>query len=106
MIPPTAIEVLSEARKLLERGWTQCTYARDLDGNGVEPRDRNAVAWCIRGALCKARDRWFGDQAERRLQQMVGGAGLITNWNDTAKRTQAEVLALLDQAIAAEGGAP
>ncbi len=31
--------------------WTKGVYARDCDGNGIASNNRNAVCWCLAGAI-------------------------------------------------------
>lgn len=98
------IETLKKARDLIARegGWTQGAYARDAAGSACSI-GANAQCFCTLGALRLASD---GDRdlaraaaaALRDRHSMVW----IDDWNDTPGRTQAEVVALFDAAIAAE----
>ena len=49
-----ADEILTEARTLIEKGWTQGKYARDADGNPISEKDPNACEWCALGAVYAA----------------------------------------------------
>lgn len=33
--------------------WTKLAFARNVDGNGVPPRDSKAICWCLTGAMIK-----------------------------------------------------
>ena len=82
---------LAEARKLIERGWTQRRYAVDEDGKSVEECSSKAVAFCATGALNRAfggDEGWW--EARDLLSETVGQ--YITCWNDSHIRTQAEVI--------------
>jgi hypothetical protein len=97
-------QVLTEARKLIAQGWTQGEYKRVI--NGVE-------CWCISGAMGQASpDYKPRDLAFAALFYALGDDDLylssssnLTEWNDTPGRTQEEVLALIDRAIAKEAKA-
>jgi hypothetical protein len=99
-----AKEVLVKARAKIEQGWTQGTFARNGNQEYVYPTDSDAVSWCVRGAICvvvveETEDLGF------RARRLLASANQITEglavWNDTPGRTQAEVLAAFDKAIAA-----
>jgi len=108
---------LTEARAKVARGWTQGTWARDAVGERAPERGNAAVCWCIVGALnAVADDReghhlfWVAglleparDALYEALEDLGGydfGTALV-EFNDAPGRTQAEVLALFDLAIAA-----
>lgn len=94
-------EVLKAARERIAKGWTQGMSTRE-DDHGTE------IAWCASGAIKHAVDEegCVGCVARRGLEQSIGG-GSIAGWNDAEGRTQAEVLAAFDKAIAlAEAGTP
>lgn len=104
------LTILTATRALIAQGWTQTYYAVDVDNNAVSSLSDNAVRWCLAGGLTRAvfdnsaaeastADRHAADEAIVRL--LPDNMNAIT-WNDAPKRTQAEVLALLDQAIASE----
>lgn len=103
----TAADVLRAARNLLTAAgaWTQKAYARDHEGTSIDERDgyANATCWCLYGAIRHAGN--FRDQ--RKAEDSVAGALLatvlnndVTGFNDALGRTQADVLAALDQALA------
>jgi hypothetical protein len=49
----TPVEVLRGARELLadKKRWARETYARDAEGNSVESLSRDAICWCVAGAI-------------------------------------------------------
>ncbi len=115
MSPNPRLEVLRGARVLIAQGWTQRSFARDSTGSTVEPSDPAACVWCLLGALGFAGlpqgRAGYGSGAfvtsaiamrdpEKRLP------GSLASWNDAEGRTQAEVLAVLDEAIAIAAGEP
>lgn len=95
---------LREARALIERGWTQGQYARDVHGEGTDFLKHEAVCFCAAGAIGAANEHWpnSGLPGMALLSLAVGGDGTETDiliWNDAKERSHAEVLAAFDQAI-------
>lgn len=99
----TPREALVAARELLtpEGAWTQGAFARvGRGGNPIGPAEPRAKCFCIVGAL-KRVCPWEASLAFRALERAIGvRPGDVVNWNDTPGRTQAEVLEVLDKAIA------
>jgi len=107
---------LAEARKLIAQGWTQGALYDDDDGRGC---------YCLAGAvgaaeaasvkLPKGRVKFVfysRSKSIAALSACLGGRGrgagavdLVTEWNDAPGRTQEDVLALIDRAIAKEATA-
>ena len=107
---------LAEARKLIAQGWTQGAFYDDEDGRGC---------YCLAGAvgtvdaasakLTKGRVNFVFYSRSKSIAALSaclggrgGGAGavdLVTEWNDAPGRTQEDVLALIDRAIAKEATA-
>jgi hypothetical protein len=115
VVHPTPLEVLKGARELLadEERWTTKEYSRTAAGVGCnDPLSEYARRWCLAGAIAKASGRQPGDHepAIRALAQIVREPGVtqplgaIAIFNDDA--THAEVLAVLDRAIAAASPQP
>jgi hypothetical protein len=98
----TTREVLVAMRELLAKpeAWTQGAYARDASGRYVSLVSQEASCWCIGGALLKC-SRMGGnyDEVLFKLGGIFAGDS-ISAWNDAPERTHADVLALLDRAIA------
>ena len=105
-------QVLTEARKLIAQGWTQGAFYDGDDGSGC---------YCLAGAVVTvsipnlgALDaeacadspgiRALSDCLGRRVYS-VYALDRLTEWNDTPGRTQEDVLALIDRAIAKEAKA-
>ena len=88
--PKKAHELLSDPSK-----WTRGTYARNASGQRCPPKSAEAVCFCAVGAI----DRVYSahSNAENRLDEAVRELGYdsIVYWNDTPKRTFAEVRDLL-----------
>lgn len=103
----TVKEVLTEARELLARGFTQGAMARDVRGRVCDPLDVNANCFCTLGALIRATalDYPVHEPARVHLRKTIGlstgvnhAEGTDTGtWNDS--HTQEEVLAAFDKAI-------
>lgn len=91
--------LLTKARASIAEGWTQNIYARDAQGESVSSKAESAVCWCAAGAMAK-HVRGDGSQSEAyALLMLAMHCTDIAAWNDSAKRTQAEVLAAFDLAI-------
>lgn len=91
-------DVLIQVWELLsdESRWTKTKMARDAAMLVVPYDDPSAVCWCLVGALRKTSTNgtnFFG--AWQKLEDMCGH---IADFNDS--HTHAEVIALLDRAIA------
>lgn len=93
---------LRAARALIEKGWTQRTYARDANGNVVEETDGGAVAFCAAGACWAVSSREARDALRRQvgLETNTPDWPSISAFNDAPDRTQQDVLALFDRTIA------
>ena len=97
-------QVLTEARKLIAQGWTQGEYKRVVDG--VE-------CYCLSGAIHQAApyDNPRGLEFAALFLSLraddfyLSSSSNLTEWNDAPDRTQEDVLALIDRAIAKEATA-
>lgn len=100
-------EALIAARELIAKpgAWCQGHYAIDSDLMVTDPSGGDACSWCPLGALGRV-TTWRGQMdaqpdafldASDRLSVSAGAQ--IVRWNDDGTRTQAEVIALFDQAI-------
>lgn len=109
--------VLVAARLRLAQGWCQGAPARLECGNPCWPEHEAATQWCVLGAIMATLDtipetaknpqlRYnVRAQCVTRLARALGirgrnRGGQIARWNDAPDRTQVEVLAMLDAAIA------
>lgn len=109
--------MLNEARALLARGWCQGMGARDDRGRQTWVLNPHAARYCLTGAVRKAAWQVAWRDTERGISRYNGRQQDLEHesythlqrftrmevaaWNDQPKRQQAEVLTLLDQAIAA-----
>jgi hypothetical protein len=92
------LQVLKRMRELLAAGWTQGAMARNKNGKPANLRASNAVCFCLIGSQCRA---------EHEFGFVVAGTGHLLElrtgtsaFNDAEGRTQAEILAVVDAAIA------
>lgn len=100
-------EILRQGRERVTRGWCQGPPAIDDAGSSVLSNDPSAVAWCIWGAVA---DYCFIDDPayERavalldKAAQRIGYLGCIA-FNEAPGRTQADAIALYDDAISLVG---
>jgi hypothetical protein len=104
---------LRAARELLKKGWCQNVSALTGDGVVVAVDDPGACRFCATGALDhfwrgSTASLFAGHQAAiRHLNKVVQerGFGSIISYNDSNGRTQAQMIAIFDEAIAeAEAG--
>lgn len=101
----TAADVLKAARELIAKpgGWMQQFYARDSLGNNANWDTPDAECFCLLGAMARAAGT-TDDPGLFRARDVVRGLipfeHGIASWNDVCGRTQGEVVALLDAAIA------
>ncbi len=101
----TTLELFKDARKLLEKGWTQHRLYAEKDG---------VLCYCLGGAMRKAAaipgDELTSDaylysapevlrDASYLLERTLGSG--VAYWNDQPARTQEQVLAKVDSIIAA-----
>ena len=93
---------LRETTALIASGWCCGAEARNGLGVAVEPFDRSANAWSLRGALALVCER--SDAAHGALRDALWGiSGVIDDWsldgwNDAAGRTQDDTLQMLAHA--------
>ncbi len=92
-------ETLHRVRNLLAQDWIQ--------GHAAVPRPGGRWGYCVNGAISAATDDYITRaQVFERISSMLppGVHGSISFWNDRPERTHAEVLALIDKAIASTKG--
>lgn len=88
-----ALPVLRRGWERIAKGWCQGADALSAAGR-ISPLSAKAVKWSASGAI-EGPDPF----AARDVLMGITGCSLRA-WNDTPGRTQAEVLALFDRAIA------
>lgn len=102
-------KIIKEARKLIEKGWTQRAYAKDSRGDICDPHYQGARSFCLLGALKRAAKDEYSPNADLPYDDTAREIFLslgfkcpdeTVDWNDRLTRTQAEVLARIDQALA------
>ena len=108
----TTKEILVKVRGLIERGWTQNASARNANGDRVAPTSRHACKWCATGALYAIYEtipNWRDDPKTDETSDLVRAAlpkrsndfhKTIIGFNDADNTTQADILAVFDEAIA------
>lgn len=104
------IEALRAARAYVAKGWSPTSWALNAAGEWSSPDGPGAVRWNPGGAfIAAAANRKAGADAcldaSSALQRLVPD-GYVDLWNRAPGRTQAEVLALFDRAIAQLGDDP
>lgn len=102
----SVLEVLLEARRLVELGWTQNVIARDVSGRPVPATSRTACYWCASGAVTRAvrsmvEDAGRAEDLIRMASHAVHPVSVMA-WNDARWRTKADVLERFDAEIAWE----
>ena len=87
--------VFARAATRIEKGWCQKNYAVNANGDPTKPLSEDAEKWCLVGAL----KREGANCAEMAAAFDVLNETMITPalvvWNDTAGRTQREVVDML-----------
>jgi hypothetical protein len=100
----TGLDLLTQARALIETGWCRGSSARDAKGLVTPFGGEKAVSFCASGALVHlsyCMTKAFRD-ASAALHKAVGAFGSLAYWNDAPERTKEEVLAAYDRAIQME----
>ena len=99
----TTTDVLRHMRaRLSEPGkWTKGGYARDKQGRLTRSNSKDAVCFCMLGAMRTARDAGNQQNAANVLLSVLAplGYGSIPSFNDSPTTTHADVLSVLDKAI-------
>ena len=110
-----AAKIARDAAAYVRRGWTQGADARDIEGKPVELNDPKACSWCMGGALDAAFGAMFGGggydarYAGYDLMLRTHAAVMrrltekwlsVVDFNDDERRTQEEVVALLEATAA------
>lgn len=108
------VEDLKAIRELLSdpAHWTQGTHARDADGNRVDSMSKYATCFCLDGAAQRVTEqRNSYDEYAPRLEAIHDAFNScipenmtcdFVTWQDREGRQHAEVIQLIDAAIAQE----
>jgi hypothetical protein len=105
------LQVLKEAKKLIEKGRCQDQYWRDADGCGCS--EKEAESCCLIGAIEKAAYGIAATQASGSItathvdtlcRPAISAVARVTSsnvthWNDAPDRTKEQVLSALDRAM-------
>ena len=105
MAQPLERHIIERARALIATpaSWTQGEFARDAEGAGVSWRSREAVQFCVWGALNRAAYDTTGDRrqavalADRAARTLRKGTGSLSGTND--RGNHADVLAVFDACL-------
>ena len=98
---------MRDARQLVARSWCRGADARDADGSVVEPWDEQAASWSLLGAIVAVLEHEASFAGELPLDDLTAAlyalgdlidTDSLVEWNDDPRQTQANVVALLDQA--------
>jgi hypothetical protein len=88
------------------RAWCQGVSARDRHDLSCDPKDRDAVKWCMSGALehfTPFLDNTAQSAAKMALsdaiEQVSGTRYAVVEYNDKTERTKKQVLRVFDLAI-------
>lgn len=102
----TTLEVLERGLERVKRGWTQGMFAANEAGQPCHTGLGGATAWCASGAVQTASlHEWRAalDALERHVPAGASNQGdVLVYYNDAPERTQADIIALFERAIAAE----
>ena len=96
-------QILKNARALVARGWCQGHYAERENGETCDLVSGEAVRWCAEGAIHNATfgaKHWIWREVNDAFCK-ASDTDHIPSFNDAPGRTQADVLAAFDRAIAA-----
>jgi hypothetical protein len=108
------LEVLVEAKKLLEAGWTKEVYARGPDGVNASFMDPDACSFCAIGAVYRAAEdkekdvpfptdlsEQVGDYLNNAWMQLFRNdpALCLSEWNDRKTTTKEDVLNFYSRVI-------
>ena len=115
----TERQILERARQLIvEHGWAKAASATDRYGTAVHVYSPDAAAYCITGALRRARHELtpptkrqldFGGMALMQTKDLLRDAvrrhegeqyfGTLADWNDDPDRVRDDITRALDAAI-------
>jgi hypothetical protein len=103
-----AREFLETARGLIAESWAQGAEARTVEGSPTDPWSPDAVSWSLLGALVAVYERLTSSIGQAEALHALARACVLladtldcdslADWNDARGRTQADVLAAVDEA--------
>lgn len=94
----TPLHVLTEARELVRKGWTQGAFARDVKGKPCIVYTQEAVTFCPTGAMARSSVGMGPSFVLAFGVFMESIEGSVHDWNWIS--THEEVLAHFDETIA------
>lgn len=100
----TELDILTEARRLVKKGWTQRAAARDKRGIEISAYgEKEPAQVCVYGAITRACRPYTENRTAREgalsiVRNMTPQLN-IASWNDEDGRTQADAVHLLEEAI-------
>lgn len=97
-----ASQALQKMRALIERGWAQGTFAADAHGERVSQFSNYATCFCLLGAYHRVRkqEKLSARTSDKIFELITSRVKNMVTWNDSAERTQTQVLSMLDEVIA------
>lgn len=105
-------EIFVAARELVEKGWTQRAYARDVNGKVMSFQENGAICYCSSGAIMASLyetmncsiDETYAKKTKE-LSDIFRNASDIQDaipyWNDSVGTSRRKVLKAFDAAIKA-----
>lgn len=88
--------------------WTKGMYARDIYGNDAGLSGRDAVCWCLSGAImaCYPPSSILRNPVEKAIIAAAAKKGYMSSYlfNDAKKTTHEDVMKFLDELIEMEQG--
>lgn len=99
MADESVVDSLRKARELVAKGWTKRAFARKRNGKICVLDSKDACSFCASGAMRRIMGGESYIEGWKMLERAIDPYSIIA-WNDDPKRTQAEVVAAFDRAIA------
>lgn len=84
--------------------WTKGAEARSKTGRSVDPKSRQAVCWCLSGAITKCYSNWserirvFAKVASFMRAGVMYAPYFIANFNDRPQTTIAQIRKIVKRA--------
>ncbi|MHA2046732.1 MAG: DUF6197 family protein [Candidatus Thorarchaeota archaeon] len=100
------INVLKEAKQIVENGWCKYSGAKDRNHDNVAVESSRANSFCTMGAIDRACSIIYGeDKVSDHFPNVfiyfarVNGIDNVIKWNDDFNRSKEEVIDAFDNAI-------